>query len=103
MFDLNDFDETIPGPWEWDLKRLATSLEVAGRDRGFLKDRDRRTAGRALRVRGVPAGDREFAEDGHAAGVVLPAELRRRPRAVGGPGPAQAARKFDRQVEKLWR
>jgi len=28
LFDLNDFDETLPGPWEWDVKRLATSLEV---------------------------------------------------------------------------
>jgi uncharacterized protein (DUF2252 family) len=35
MFDLNDFDETLPGPWEWDVKRLAASLAVAGRDRGF--------------------------------------------------------------------
>jgi len=35
VFDLNDFDETLPGPWEWDLKRLAASLAVAGRDRGF--------------------------------------------------------------------
>jgi len=32
VFDLNDFDETLPGPWEWDLKRLATSFVVAGRD-----------------------------------------------------------------------
>ncbi len=35
VFDLNDFDETLPGPWEWDLKRLAASLAIAGRDRGF--------------------------------------------------------------------
>jgi len=35
MFDVNDFDETLPGPWEWDVKRLAASLEVAGRDNGF--------------------------------------------------------------------
>ena len=34
MFDVNDFDETLPGPWEWDVKRLAASLEVAGRDNG---------------------------------------------------------------------
>jgi uncharacterized protein (DUF2252 family) len=33
--DVNDFDETLPGPWEWDLKRLAASFEVAGRERGF--------------------------------------------------------------------
>jgi uncharacterized protein (DUF2252 family) len=35
VFDINDFDETLPGPWEWDVKRLATSVEVAGRDNGF--------------------------------------------------------------------
>jgi len=35
IFDVNDFDETIPGPFEWDLKRLAASLEIAGRDREF--------------------------------------------------------------------
>jgi uncharacterized protein (DUF2252 family) len=35
VFDINDFDETLPGPWEWDVKRLAVSFEVAGRDRGF--------------------------------------------------------------------
>jgi hypothetical protein len=35
VFDINDFDETLPGPWEWDVKRLATSLEIAGRDNEF--------------------------------------------------------------------
>ena len=35
MFDINDFDETLPGPWEWDLKRLATSFVLAGRDSNF--------------------------------------------------------------------
>ena len=35
VFDVNDFDETLPGPWEWDVKRLAASLEVAGRGNGF--------------------------------------------------------------------
>ena len=35
VLDVNDFDETLPGPWEWDVKRLATSFEIAGRDRGF--------------------------------------------------------------------
>jgi uncharacterized protein (DUF2252 family) len=37
VFDINDFDETLPGPWEWDVKRLAASLVVAGRDRGFAR------------------------------------------------------------------
>jgi uncharacterized protein (DUF2252 family) len=35
VFDINDFDETLPAPWEWDVKRLAASLEVAGRGSGF--------------------------------------------------------------------
>jgi uncharacterized protein (DUF2252 family) len=35
MFDVNDFDETLPGPWEWDLKRLAASVVIAGRDQSF--------------------------------------------------------------------
>jgi uncharacterized protein (DUF2252 family) len=35
LFDLVDFDETLPGPWEWDLKRLAASVAVAGRENGF--------------------------------------------------------------------
>jgi uncharacterized protein (DUF2252 family) len=35
MFDVNDFDETLPGPWEWDVKRLAASLEVAARGNGL--------------------------------------------------------------------
>ena len=35
VFDVNDFDETTPGPWEWDVKRLAASMEVAARGNGF--------------------------------------------------------------------
>jgi uncharacterized protein (DUF2252 family) len=42
LFDINDFDETLPGPWEWDVKRLAASFEIMGRDRGFSRA-DRRT------------------------------------------------------------
>jgi uncharacterized protein (DUF2252 family) len=42
VFDLNDFDETLPGPWEWDVKRLAVSMLIAARDNGFAaKDQDR--------------------------------------------------------------
>jgi uncharacterized protein (DUF2252 family) len=37
LFDLNDFDETLPGPWEWDVKRLAASLAVAGRENEFSR------------------------------------------------------------------
>jgi len=53
VFDINDFDETLPGPWEWDVKRLAASFEVAGRDLGFAPA-DRRAV--------VTAGVREYRE-----------------------------------------
>ena len=42
VFDINDFDETLPGPWEWDVKRLAASMIIAARDNGFAaKDQDK--------------------------------------------------------------
>jgi uncharacterized protein (DUF2252 family) len=54
IFDINDFDETLPGPWEWDIKRLATSFEVMGRYCGY-SPADRRAVVmecvRAYRVR----------------------------------------------------
>jgi uncharacterized protein (DUF2252 family) len=53
IFDINDFDETLPGPWEWDVKRLAASFEVMGRGRGFAKQ-DRYAI--------VTAGVREYRE-----------------------------------------
>src|SRR3954453_10387919 len=60
VFSLNDFDETLPGPFEWDVKRLVVSFAVAGRDRGF--DDKQRAAinhevGRAYReaIRGYAA------------------------------------------------
>jgi uncharacterized protein (DUF2252 family) len=51
LFDINDFDETLPGPWEWDVKRLAASFEIMGRHRGF-SPADRRDV--------VMAGVREY-------------------------------------------
>ena len=41
VFSINDFDETLPGPFEWDVKRLAASIAVASRERGFSLDRRR--------------------------------------------------------------
>jgi uncharacterized protein (DUF2252 family) len=41
VFDVNDFDETLPGPWEWDVKRLASSIEIAGRDNGLSRAKRR--------------------------------------------------------------
>ena len=53
VFDINDFDETLPGPWEWDVKRLAASLSVAGRENGYPE------AQRKAIVRGAVGAYRE--------------------------------------------
>jgi uncharacterized protein (DUF2252 family) len=45
LFDVNDFDETLPGPWEWDVKRLAASIAIAGRERGFTTKQRRAAVG----------------------------------------------------------
>ena len=58
VFDINDFDETLPGPFEWDVKRLAASVAIGGRDRGFNTG-ERREAVIKLGTR-VPHGDCEL-------------------------------------------
>jgi uncharacterized protein (DUF2252 family) len=60
VFDINDFDETLPGPWEWDVKRLAASFAIAGRDRGF-HEAERRSMVLAA-VRGYRESIRGLAE-----------------------------------------
>ncbi|MFL5674332.1 MAG: DUF2252 domain-containing protein, partial [Chloroflexota bacterium] len=49
VFDINDFDETLEGPWEWDLLRLATSVVVAARSRGFSAHDGRHALRRTIR------------------------------------------------------
>jgi uncharacterized protein (DUF2252 family) len=49
VFDLNDFDESLPGPWEWDLKRLAASFAIAGRENGFKRGERAAAVGAAAR------------------------------------------------------
>jgi uncharacterized protein (DUF2252 family) len=49
VFDTNDFDETLPGPWEWDIKRLAASMVVSGRANGFGAAKNREAAMTAVR------------------------------------------------------
>jgi uncharacterized protein (DUF2252 family) len=49
VFDVNDFDETLPGPWEWDVMRLAASFSVAARELGF-RGRERRAVVAAMAV-----------------------------------------------------
>ena len=49
VFDLNDFDETVPGPFEWDVKRLAASVEIAGRNNGHPKKKRKQATKAAVR------------------------------------------------------
>jgi uncharacterized protein (DUF2252 family) len=52
VFDINDFDETLPGPWEFDVKRLAVSMLIAARDNGYrAKDQERIVLGTVARYR----------------------------------------------------
>ena len=63
VLDINDFDETLPGPWEWDVKRLAASIEIAGRERNF-KTKERRRLVEAA-VSEYRQAMREFADMGN--------------------------------------
>ena len=63
VFGPNDFDETLPGPWEWDVKRMAASAEIAGRDVGLAADRRERIV--TACVREYREGMRGFAHESH--------------------------------------
>jgi uncharacterized protein (DUF2252 family) len=63
IFGPNDFDETLPGPWEWDVKRMAASVEIAGRDIGLRPDRRRRLVTDC--VREYREAMRHFAGESH--------------------------------------
>ena len=63
VFGPNDFDETLPGPWEWDVKRMAASVEIAGRDVGLPTNQRRRIVSAC--VREYREGMRGFANESH--------------------------------------
>ncbi len=63
IFDLNDFDETLPAPWEWDVKRLAASFAIAARERGFKPAKCEAAVMRAVRT--YREAMREFASLGN--------------------------------------
>ncbi|HWS57718.1 MAG TPA: DUF2252 domain-containing protein [Actinotalea sp.] len=65
VFDINDFDETAPGPWEWDVKRLTASLAIAGRNNGFSAAERRQVVMAA--AAGYRTGMAEFATMGNLA------------------------------------
>ena len=69
VFSINDFDETLPGPFEWDVKRLVTSFAVAGRDRGF--DAEEREAVNLAVTQAYRRVDGRLRGDAHDGGVDL--------------------------------
>ena len=89
VFSINDFDETLPGPFEWDVKRLVASFAVAGRDRGF--DAKRRRVDQPGRDAFVPGGDEGSRRDGQPRPLVLPHRRGRDRRAVRRAGYRKAA------------
>ena len=98
VFDLNDFDETIPGPFEWDVKRLAASIELAGRHRSF------RSRERAMAVTGAVAQYRtsmqQFAELGRLATWYMRMDERTIVAAVNEVVRAKTIARFERSARK---
>ena len=81
VFSINDFDETLPGPFEWDVKRLVASFAVAGRDRGF--DAKQRQSINLAVTRAYREAITELRRDVQPRCLVRPYR-RRRDRAAGG-------------------
>ena len=79
VFSINDFDETLPGPFEWDVKRLAASFAVAGRELGF--DEATRASSSWRRAR-VPRGDGALRDDAEHRGLVHAPRRGGHPRAL---------------------
>jgi uncharacterized protein (DUF2252 family) len=97
VFGLNDFDETLPGPFEWDVKRLVASFAVAGRDRGF--DRKTRESINAAAARAYREAMRDYADMGNLEVWYARIEAEELARAGRQAGRKQIAR-FERNVAK---
>jgi len=98
VFDVNDFDETLPAPWEWDVKRLAASLEVAGRDNGYR--RRQRSQIVTAAVRRYHEAMRGFAGQGNLAVWYARADTDDLREQFGSPLRARDQRRVDRDVVK---
>jgi uncharacterized protein (DUF2252 family) len=98
VFDLNDFDETAPGPFEWDVKRLAASLELAGRHRGFR--RAERTSIVTQSMREYRDAMRQFAQLGRLSTWYLRMDERNFAAAAEGAVSADTIERFKRSAAK---
>jgi uncharacterized protein (DUF2252 family) len=98
VFDINDFDETSPGPWEWDVKRLAASIAIVGRQLG-LRGEERR-AGVAASARAYRETMRRFAAMGNLAVWYARLDAERLQAAASRAASARAKKNLTRAVEK---
>jgi uncharacterized protein (DUF2252 family) len=98
LFDLNDFDETLPGPWEWDLKRLVASIAIAGRDRGFTP-KQRRTIVQGT-VEAYRVSMRRLAEMGQLAIWYERVDERMLTERLGPQATARQLKQFEKTVAK---
>lgn len=101
VFDVNDFDETLPGPFEWDVKRLATSVALAGRANAHRR-RDRREAVRAT-VRSYRTTMRGFARQGNLAVWYASMDIERVVEDLGGLVGAKAQRRTRANLDRARR
>jgi uncharacterized protein (DUF2252 family) len=101
LFDLNDFDETLPGPWEWDVKRLAASIAIAARGLGFSqKQQNASVCGAVSQYREAM---QEFAGMGNLAIWYARASAGELTDLVRGRGSKKQVSEVDKTVSKAWR
>ena len=98
VFSINDFDETLPGPFEWDVKRLVASFAVAGRDRNF--DAKQREVDQSRRDELVSGGHQELRRDVQPRPLVLAYRRGGDRRAGGSAGHAKQRKRFERNLAK---
>ncbi|HZO06676.1 MAG TPA: DUF2252 domain-containing protein [Solirubrobacterales bacterium] len=101
VVDVNDFDETLPGPWEWDVKRLAASFEIGARDRGF--DDAERTAIARTSARAYREHMRELAELSNLDVWYRRVDIAQIRKAVAPMVSKEERKRFDRTVAKAQR
>jgi uncharacterized protein (DUF2252 family) len=98
VFSVNDFDETLPGPFEWDVKRLVASFAVAGRDRGF--DTKQRRAINATAARAYREAMRNFAAMTNLDVWYAHIDIEQIDKAVAEHGSAKQVKRFEKNLAK---
>ena len=98
LFDVNDFDETLPGPWEWDVKRLAASLAVAARQNGYADKQARKIVLAA--VRRYQLAMHAFAELGNLAVWYARVDVDQLQAELGADLSKTMSKRLDRTIKK---